>query len=277
MKQVAEVSQLCTTDKNLWVKAEQTAASVLSTVDPTTLTAPELTAMVHKELRKIFNKADLYQDVKKRENDLALSLLPQVQSVVDNANDPLEMAIKVAVLGNVIDYGSIVRFDIRECLDRVESLSFSIFDYNDLQADLQQANHILYVGDNTGEIVFDKILVQKLIAHGCKVTYVVKSDYALNDITMADAEYVQMTTLTKVIESGSTTPGTLMHEATPEFVAAYTSADVVIAKGQGNLETMDKLDKAIYFLLKMKCPYLATSINTTVGDLILWKKSPAPC
>ncbi|MFC1595876.1 DUF89 domain-containing protein [Candidatus Margulisiibacteriota bacterium] len=269
VRQTVEVAQMATADNGLRLAAVRAALRLLADVDPLKATAPELTALIHRQLEKLLGTEDLYQVVKIKENQQALDLYPQVEQLVEDADDRLEMALRVAILGNVIDYGAMIRFDLKDVLSKITTLKFGIYDFPQFKADVMANKKILYVGDNTGEIVFDKILVKELLALGCEVVYAVKSRPILNDVTMVDAEVAGLCGLVEVIKSGSTTPGTLLAEASPEFLKAYARADFLIAKGQGNLETLDNIDKSVYFLLKMKCPYLARELRVETGDLVL--------
>ncbi|OGI09508.1 MAG: hypothetical protein A2Y40_08980 [Candidatus Margulisbacteria bacterium GWF2_35_9] len=134
-----------------------------------------------------------------------------------------------------------------------------------------KSKNILYIGDNTGEIVFDKILVEELQSNGCQVTYTVKSSPILNDALMEDATATGMTTLTHVIESGSTTAGTLISQGTDEFIEYLNKADLIISKGQGNLETIseESLNKPVFYLLLSKCNHISKALGIKKFDLIL--------
>jgi len=275
LRQVAEVAGLTTADAALQREAMRASCRLLSQADPLQTTAPELTQQVHRKLKTILGQDDLYKEIKEKENSQALALLPQVEPLVQDADDPLEMAVRVSILGNVIDYGAMLRFDIHDVLARIHELPFGIYDYERFKKDVignDKGPKILYIGDNAGEIMFDAILVKELLRHECEITFAVKSEPILNDITLADAQLAGLPELVSVIESGSTTPGTLLSEATDVFLQAYKQADFIIAKGQGNLETLDELDKPVYFLLKMKCPYIARDLKVEAGDLVLWKK-----
>ncbi|NQT30334.1 MAG: DUF89 family protein [Candidatus Saganbacteria bacterium] len=145
---------------------------------------------------------------------------------------------------------------------------FAVLDYKKFKQDLKKAKFLLYIGDNAGEIVFDKVLIEELIKY-VNVTFAVKSKPVLNDVLMADAKMVGIDKIVPTIESGSDFAGTIPAKGTNQFKKLYRSADMVIAKGQGNFETMDSEKKNIYFLLKMKCPCLAMASGLRKGDIVL--------
>lgn len=239
----------------------------LSRMDLNRLSPPEMTKLAHDEIQRITGIKDLYKEPKRQNNREALRLYPYLKRLVKKANDPLFMAIRLAIAGNIIDYGALAEFDIKHTVKEVLGKKFAVSDYKRFKKDMKRAKLLLYVGDNAGEIVFDKVLIEELIK--CvEVVFVVKSKPVLNDVLMGDAKMVGMDKVVKVIPSGSDHAGTTVSAGSKEFKKLYKKADIVIAKGQGNFETMDKEKKNIYFLLKMKCPYLGKVSGFKEGDMI---------
>ncbi|MEI6219261.1 MAG: ARMT1-like domain-containing protein, partial [bacterium] len=134
--------------------------------------------------------------------------------------------------------------------------------------DLGPGRHLLYLGDNSGEIVFDTLLVEQILKTGTTVTYTVKSGPIINDATMDDAVVSGMTKLTKVIETGSDDIGVNWRRSSKQFKKAFSSSDVIIAKGHGNFETCDELPGNIYSLLKAKCNVVAAVLGVKLGDMV---------
>lgn len=232
------------------------------------MTPPEATKIAHDIIHRMTGIKDLYQEPKRQNNLEALELYPYLKRLVKKANDPLLMAIRLAIAGNIIDYGALAEFDIKSTVKDVLKKKFAVSDYKRFKKDLAKAKLMLYVGDNAGEIVFDKVLIEELVKR-VKVVFAVKSKPVLNDVLMTDAKMVGMDKVVKVIASGSDHAGTTVSRGRPEFKKLYRKADMVIAKGQGNFETMDQEKKRIYFLLKMKCPCLAKANGLQAGDIIL--------
>jgi len=241
---------------------------LLKDIDISGMTPPEVTNIAHKRIKELTGTQDLYAKVKKHYNNLALRLYPKLKRLVARASDPFNMAIRLAIAGNVIDYGANSQFDIGSTLEEVVDKEFAVDDSPRFKKVLAKAKEILYIGDNAGEIVFDKLLVEEL-GKKAKVTFAVKSAPVLNDAMMEDAIDVSMTSMANVIESGSENAGTELKGTSKEFKKVYKKADFVIAKGQGNLETLEDKKKEIFYLLKFKCSYLAKEYGVRYGDIVL--------
>jgi damage-control phosphatase, subfamily I len=246
------------------------AMKLLSEQDVARNTPPALTQVVHDYLKQVLNKEDLYLEEKRVCNEEALKLYPAAEKIYQESAHKLTTALKLAVAGNLIDYGALSSFNVNDILDDLMHRPFAINDSKELLALLKQPAKLLYIGDNAGEIVFDKILVREFLDFGHEVIFAVKSKPILNDVLMAEAKMVSMTSLTKVIESGSTTAGTLLEEASPEFSAALDWADIILAKGQGNLETLseEEFSKPLFYLLLSKCPHISKDLKVNRFDLL---------
>lgn len=242
----------------------------LEKLDLMKLTPPEATKFAHEEMKKLIDKEDLYEKEKIKGNKEALKLYPSLKSMVKNAKDPLNMALRLAIAGNIIDYGALSDFCIDSAIRSAVKNKFAVDNYTDFKRRLKKAEKILYVGDNTGEIVFDKLFIEVLQQYSdAEIVFVVKSKPALNDVMMKDAKFVGMDKVCRVIKSGSDNAGTILSQATREFKKEYREADFVIAKGQGNLETLIDPRKTIFYLLMMKCPYLGVHYGVAKGAIIL--------
>ena len=236
-----------------------------------TLSPPVLTAKLHEYLKEFIGSEDLYKDKKVLCNKGALEIYPHVEELYNEAEDKLESAIKIAISGNLIDYGALNNFDINSIVDDYVHRDFAINNYTEFKADLEKATNILYIGDNTGEIVLDRLLIKHLIGMGKKVVFTVKSAPILNDALIEDAIAVGMTEITDVIESGCVLAGTTLAGTNELFHKKLAEADMVIAKGQGNFETLteETLGKPLYYLFLCKCDKIATAFGTNKFDLML--------
>lgn len=268
IRQSLDIARLHRLDDKTKLNLLQKVMCYLDNIDPKKSSPPEITKYVHQIIKKQLGKQDLYAREKRQQNKLAIKLKPWAEHEIEKARDPLLAAIKLAIAGNIIDYGTASFFSLEDSLRALEHQKFGIDNYAQFKPLLKIPRKILYIGDNAGEIVFDTLLVKELIKRGQQITFAVKSDYVLNDVTMADAKVSGMNKLVKVIESGSTTAGTLLKETTSEFNKLYQAADLIIAKGQGNFETLPLNDKRIFFLLKMKCVYLAKEVRVNYGDIL---------
>lgn len=226
---------------------------------------------------------DPYRTMKYHSNERVAPLMGNLQRIVDTSPEgPLEGALRVAAAGNIIDFGahSYDSIDIEQEIDGIHKLQFRIFDYENFADDLACATSALYIADNAGEVYFDKILLRlmKDFTPDMEIVYAVRSRPVLNDATLEDAMHAGIQEFARVIKSGSTCPGTVLDECTPEFLDYFDSSDMIIAKGQGNLETL--LDKVpgmpLYHILRIKCPCVAKELGQPVGSLILWDVREKP-
>ncbi|NWG12429.1 MAG: DUF89 family protein [Acidobacteria bacterium] len=225
--------------------------------------------MVHRRIRELCCSDDPYRESKERFNRLALQLYPFLEERVKHSLDPWETAVRLAIAGNLMDVS--VKSNLREdqvCAAIEECLKERL--YGDLQrfADaVAHAHDILYLADNAGEIVLDRLLIEQMPLD--KVTLAVRGAPVINDATRLDAEVAGLTRIVRVIDNGSDAPGTLLHDCSAGFRSHFNDADLVIAKGQGNYETLIGLSKQIYFLVRVKCPVVARDLGRPVGSLVL--------
>ena len=231
---------------------------------------PVLGAKIHAFIREISDKGDPYSHVKDHSNTYALTLSPVLKEEVQLSLDPFSTALRFALAGNVIDFGaaSTVEDDtIQKTLQNAREAVLPEDEVERLKRAVQQANSILYIGDNAGEIVFDRIFIEQLPVG--RVTFAVRGNPVINDVTVADAHRTGMVSIVKVIESGSAAPGIVLNECSITFQRAFKEADLIIAKGQGNYESLSDADANITFLLMAKCPVIARDIGCEVGSFII--------
>ncbi len=230
---------------------------------------PVLGQRIHRRLREISGNTDPYREVKEQSNRMALALLPDLRTLVENAPEPLVMAIRFALAGNVIDMGvrsAISLSDIQEAVSRAttEPLVGPLAQFK--QA-LIEARRILYLADNAGEIVFDRLLIEQL-GPG-RVTVAVRGAPVINDAVVADAKAAGLDELVSIVENGSDAPGTLLADCSDAFRRCFEAADLIIAKGQGNFETLSMERRNIFFLFKAKCSVIAAHVGLPLGTHVL--------
>lgn len=230
---------------------------------------PVMAQYIHRRIRELAGAEDPYREAKDRHNRIALEFYAKFKDTVQQAANPLEMAVRLAIAGNVIDLGvkselneSQIRTAITASLD--EPLAGDIERFANAVAG---AATILYLTDNAGEIVFDRLLIEQLPRD--KVTVAVRGAPVINDATMVDAEVAGITELVDVIDNGSDTPGTNLDDCSEVFRRHFAAADLVIAKGQGNYETLTESSRPIYFLLRVKCQIIARDLACSVGKMVL--------
>jgi uncharacterized protein with ATP-grasp and redox domains len=198
-----------------------------------------------------------------------MELLPTLRAKVEAAKDPLLMAARLAIAGNVIDMGvdgSLTEADVREALE--QALKEPFFAEEDrFREAISKAKSILYLADNAGEIVLDRLLVEQLLLN--QITLVVRGSPVLNDATLIDAQMVGLDKIVEVIDNGSDAPGTILGDCNQEFRQRFAKADLIIAKGQGNFETLSNEPGNIFFLFKVKCAVIADLVNQPIGTQML--------
>jgi damage-control phosphatase, subfamily I len=231
-------------------------------------TPAALSQAVYEVVAEVTGKRDPYARVRRETNAAALALLPSLEKLVHSAHDPLKAACRLAVAGNIIDLGIGHRFDLKKDVHAIMRNEFSIDDYAAFKRELRPGKRLLYLGDNSGEIVFDRVLVEHLLAARVDVTFVVKSGPIINDALMADARFCGLTRLVPVITTGSNDIGINWQRVSVEFRDAFAKSDIVLAKGHGNTETCMGHPGNLYFLLKAKCRIVADAFGVKVGALI---------
>ncbi|MBN1559694.1 DUF89 family protein, partial [candidate division KSB1 bacterium] len=207
------------------------------------------------------------RDSKKAANRMMLQELENFRARINDAADPLQTALRLAIAGNVIDYGPQHQLDLWETIERVLRTPLAVDDSEALRRELSASKQLLYIGDNCGEIVLDRLLLET-IAHP-NVWFAVRGGPALNDATLEDALTVGIDQLARVITTGDDAPGAVWETASSEFKDVFQASDVVIAKGQGNLESLMDVKHNIYYLLVAKCELIAARVGAQRGDFIL--------
>jgi uncharacterized protein with ATP-grasp and redox domains len=233
---------------------------------------PVIAQRLHRVLRKKTGIADLYQNQKKAHNELALRLLPALRKDVEGSADPLIAAAHFAIAGNIIDLGAKNGLDESEVLHAVEHaaeqpLKGDIVAFRNAVAN---AKKILYLADNAGEIIFDRLLIEQLGPE--RITLAVRGAPILNDALEADARLAGLHEIVPIIGNGTDVPGTDLDQCSEEFLALFESADMIISKGQGNFETLNENPRSIFFLFKVKCPMVAEASGKPLGTHVLMEK-----
>lgn len=273
VRQVLDSVKMTTDDEQIHEKVLREALRLASKMD-LHQSPPAMAQKIHRFIRELTGVQDPYLQVKNRFNKLALKMYPKLREQVQASTDPFETAVRLAIAGNIIDLG--VKSGLTES-QVVRTITRSLTESLDMEAleefrnATTQAKDILYLGDNAGEIVFDRLLIEQL---PCKnITFVVKAGPIINDATMQDAEMTGLTDTVSVIDNGSDAPGTILESCSQEFRRRFNEADLVIAKGQGNYETLSDADTNMFFVLKAKCPVIAQHLGCEIGCLVLTKNN----
>lgn len=232
---------------------------------------PALGRKIHQMIRQELNDPDPYKKIKAKYNRMLLDLYPEFKKMVQESDDAFYTALRLAVAGNVIDFGSQHQFEIMETIDRVQKAEFFIDDSASLRKDLKKAKIMMYIGDNCGEIVLDRLFLETIPV---PVKYfVVRGGPVINDITMDDAMLTGINKVAKIITTGDNAPGAVWETTSDEFKYVFNAADVIISKGQGNLEGLIDVPGNNYFLFVSKCDLIARRVGAHKGDFIIKKNS----
>jgi len=249
----------------------QQKAVVLETLEilrhlPNGVTPPGIGAHVHEKVRQITGNPDPYQSVKNEATQQALTMLPKLRAMINESDDPLETAIRLSIAGNIIDFGPNPDYDLWKVVERVLSMDLSINDLPSLRNRLEKVESILYLADNAGETVFDRLLIETLTK---PVTYVVRGGPVLNDATVEDAHAAGIHLVAEVIDNGAQIPGTILTECSPAFQKRFHNAGLILAKGMGNYETLSAVKAPIFFLLQVKCPIIGLDVGVPAGSTVV--------
>ena len=268
VRNALDVAGLATKDPAVQRRILIETMTHLSGADPGS-PPPLIARFIQETTAGLTGVPDPYRGLKQRYNAMALELYPKLKALKQCASDRFDAAVRLSVAGNIIDFGvaSAVGRDtllatIAHAMDtrvrgRIEMLKQAV----------DRAGHILWIGDNAGEIVFDRLLLAEMDCR--KIVYAVRGAPVQNDATREDAAAAGLDKIVRVVDSGAAIPGTLIGHCSPEFVREFNRADLVISKGQGNFETLDHDDPRIFFLFKAKCPVVAGCGGWDLGDVVV--------
>ncbi len=273
LKQALYTARLSTSSLQAQEEIMARAAGLLSKLD-FSRTPPENATPLYELIAETSGCADPFADLKKKSNQLALDLRENIRDMIRQSDHPLLTAIQFSIAGNIIDYGAHHDFDILDTINTCLAKGLALNDYDALRRDLKTAETILYLGDNSGEIVFDGLVIEQLDS---EVLFAVREKPIINDVLLEDARTCGLDRQCKIISNGTGCPGTPLPRCSAEFREAFDRADLIISKGQGNFETLSEVRAPIYFLLSVKCPVVVRHILEITGravrngDMILLK------
>lgn len=264
-QQAINVARMIDADEDMTRKILLEVNGLLPKI-PVDATPPEIGREVYRIISHLTGIRDPYRELKKKCTEQALALYPSLKDRVRSAEDRLRRAIRIAIAGNVIDFGSNTPFDMARDLKSILSQKFAIDHYDTFKALLAEAKDVLYIADNAGETVFDRVLIEEL---GIPVTYVVRGQPIINDAVYEDAVAGGLNRVAQILSSGADAPGNILPLCSDEFMKVYEASDFIISKGQGNYEGLSEESRPIFFLLKAKCSVIARHIGVEQGSIIL--------
>jgi damage-control phosphatase, subfamily I len=265
LRQALNAARLSEADVGQQRSVLQKTLSLLQNI-PSGVNPPEIGYQVHQIVSDIVGKDDPYRETKKFCTQQALKLYPKLKSLVQQSNNPLEMAIRISIAGNIIDFGVSDQIaDLWETVERVVKQPYAVDHFAAFMACLKTATFALYLADNAGETVFDRVLIE---AMPIPVVYAVKSSPFVNDAIMQDALAAGLDTCATLISNGAQAAGTVLSLCSETFRKHFEDAPLIIAKGQANYETLSDAGPKVFCLLQVKCPIIGLDLQLPVGSII---------
>lgn len=243
---------------------------------PLTSTPPAMAQTIHRIIREETGNPDPYAEIKTKSTRLALELAEQARSVIARSIDPFKMAVRFSIAGNIMDFAlasSWNQLDLGNFIERTRLQALEDESAEHLRKAVHLARSILFLGDNAGETVFDRLLIEQM--SGAAVYYAVKGSPIINDATLEDAKAAGLDRVAELIENGSAAPGTILEDCTDSFRELFEQADLVIAKGQANYETLSQTKRSLFFLTLVKCPVIGRDIGKPVGSWVVFEHEGA--
>lgn len=237
------------------------------------ITPPEVAAAYFREFMRITGNADPFAAAKQRSNEEVMALLPTLRERIQASSNPLEMALRMAIAGNIIDFGTPHGKKDNALMEDIEHALAADMCMKTLSAferAVEEARTILYLGDNCGEAVLDRLLLE-VLPHE-RVTYAVRGKPILNDMTRVEVPQVGIEKICRIVDNGADIPGTVLAACSAEFRAAFDRADLIVSKGQGNFETLHDAERDIFFLMKVKCAVVAEYTGQPLGSLFFQQR-----
>jgi len=265
VRQILDASRMATDDITVQQDIMEKALAVVSRYRKYG-SAPEAVRDIHRIVKRETGQADPYRGEKDEAIASALALYPFLRRYLAGKGDKLYGALKTAATGNIIDSAIFRDITIDEGIEDELEKPFAVSDIDAFREKLDTAKSLLIIADNAGETVFDRLLMEHL--GDLSITYAVRDAPIINDATVADARASGIEGCARIVSTGCGAPGILFEECSDEFLKLYREADLVISKGQANYETLSGAEREIFFLLKAKCPLIASHLHVDVGQYV---------
>ncbi len=275
LRQAKEALDLSTDDEELKMEVIEDIFHFLSNNFQLGTNSNSTGSAMHKLIKQKTGCRDPYHKEKIKGNEIALKYLPEVKKIIEE-DDSLENYVKIAIIGNILDFGAFtLDDDVEGVIKSSLKKDLTVKDIDEFENSLNSHDRVLYLVDNTGEIVFDKLLLAKIKEYGLDITIAVKSEPILNDACMPEALDAGLDEFGDLVEIGCGTVGYVDSEISDEFREIFNNHKFIISKGMGNYEGLTEIDlsnKDIYFLLCAKCNTISRDIGVNLHDMLLFKK-----
>ncbi|MBD3378970.1 MAG: DUF89 family protein, partial [Candidatus Omnitrophica bacterium] len=268
-KQALEAARICSSDPAEHKKILDEVAGLIGGISLGS-SPPEMGRTIHSIIKERMRVPDPYREIKEKSNRMALRIYPGLKEKVAGSRDPLLTAVELAVAGNIIDYGVKNTLNVEEEIekilkreiDTIKKEDSRFFNYGLFREKMEGSKDILYLADNAGEAVFDRVLIEEIVSmKGKKITYAVKERPIINDATEKDALDCGIDRIARVVSSGSDAPGTVLPLCSKDFLERFESADMIISKGQGNFEALSGEKRPVFYLFMAKCAVVVKDVG----------------
>ena len=277
LRQTREALDLATENESLKMEITEIVMKIVSKKFRKGAVSNIIGTEVHRNIKELTGNNDPYSRERETSNDIALEFLPQVEGVLGDGKN-LKNYIKVAIAGNVLDFGALgLEIDMESLIVNTMEKNPTLDHSNELEKELKKSKTVLYLADNIGEIVFDKIFIEKIKEYDIEVTVALKEKPILNDACINDALKIGLNQVAKLTSTGTDSIGIIEGDVSTEFMEIFNKSDMIIAKGLGNYEglgEMDLMDKPVFCLLNAKCRPVAREIGVELGDNVILKLNP---
>lgn len=274
IRQAREALDLATSDESLKMEIMEDIIQTLGENFRNGAVTNQMGTAMHRNIKKKTGNRDPYQDQREKCNQIAQQFLPLIVKLLEDDNS-LKNYLKAAITGNIIDFGALgLETDIKDLILKNMQKDLAIDHSAQLEKELKKAQNVLYLADNIGEIVFDKLLIEKIKEYQVKVIMALKEEPILNDACIPDALKIGLDAVAGLISIGTDSIGIIYSEISPQFREIFQNADLVIAKGLGNYEGLDEMDlgeKPVFCLLNAKCKPVAREIGVKTGDSVVMR------
>ncbi|MFP4498209.1 MAG: damage-control phosphatase ARMT1 family protein [Vulcanimicrobiota bacterium] len=266
MKTFFKVMKLCVPESERQVELIKDVLVKISKTD-FNLNQVQFAEKINTFIKKNTGNPDPYLKFKQEKNKAAAVIAQRLKPEIEKSDDPLMEAIKAATAGNIMDLFAGDAGRIEDTLRNIRKVGYRVNHFEKFKNDLQTISNILYITDNAGEIFFDELLIDQLVALGAKVTVCVRGYPAGDDALEEDYKMTGLRQITGLTDTGTGHQGFVLEEVKEEAGNHYRQADLIIAKGMGNFESLFHVqDTRLYFLFAAKCEPIATLAEVEVGD-----------
>jgi damage-control phosphatase, subfamily I len=277
LRQTREALDLATNNETIKMDVTEKVVKIVSDNFRRGAVSNVIGTKVHRTIKKETGNNDPYIKEREISNDIATNFLPQVEKILGNDNN-LKNYIKVAIAGNVLDFGALgLERNMESLIVNTMEKDPSLDHTQDLEDELKRSKTVLYLADNIGEIVFDKILIERIKEYQVDVTVALKEKPILNDACIDDALKIGLDEVAKLTSTGTDSIGIIEADVSSNFLELFQESDMIIAKGLGNYEGLSEMDlkeKPVFCLLNAKCRPVSRDIGVELGDNIVLKLNP---